>query len=137
MTYPNLITTDEAADEADRAELQAHRDGIGHLAEDPMHAGQPVHQDVDYANGEPRYRIQVTHAETPVWQCDSCRKLTVSPDPDRCAGCGKDADEVLLPLLYDLDAVCRSAWPVERGGSYDGACQIAHWDGCCCADVAR
>lgn len=115
-----------------RIEVQAHADGIGHLAQDPMHAGQLVHV-YDYSNGEQNYRLQVTHAETPVWQCSECRKLTVSPDPAQCAGCGKDADEVIGPLLYEQDAACRS-WSADYGGQYDGPCLIAGWDGCNCPE---
>lgn len=121
--------TDTALTDHDRAELQAHRDGIGHVAEDPMHAGQTVWRLPDLDDGEPRYRLQVSHGGIPMWQCDSCRKLTLGPNPDRCAGCGAD-DDSLSPLLYDQPAVCRS-WPDVN---YDGDCQIAHWDGCQCPD---
>ncbi len=117
----------------DRDELEAHRDGIGHLAEDPMHAGQPVWRLPDDLAGEPRYRIQVTHTDLPLWQCDHCRKLTLGNLPARCAGCGLDGDG-LSPLLYGRAAACRS-WGAEHGGGYDGDCQIVGWDGCICPEV--
>jgi hypothetical protein len=113
----------------DLTELQAHRDGIGHLAEDPMHAGQTVWRLPDLDDGEVRYRLQISHADAPLWQCDGCRKLTLGPDPDRCVGCGRD-DGALSPLLYEKAATCRS-W---AGSNYTGDCQIAHWDGCVCPD---
>lgn len=134
MTYPNLLTTDEKADLEDAEELQAHRDGIGHVAIDHLHAGQCVFPMYDQA-AEVRYRLQMSHAETPLWSCDACHKLTVSPDPQRCAGCGAD-DGHLEAALYDGWVVCKSRTEHE-GGGYDGPCLIAGWDGCDCPEETR
>lgn len=134
MTYPNLLTTDEKADLEDAEELQAHRDGIGHLAEDPMHAGQPVHAVYIYADDETKYWLQITHADMPLWNCMCCGKLSISQAgtarPERCAGCGEHPD-CLTPLIYEGPAACRS-WAERDGGGYDGPCLIAGSDGCEC-----
>jgi len=53
MTFPNIIATDETADLRDAEELRAWRDGVGRLAEDPMHAGQPVPVAYRFDDGEP------------------------------------------------------------------------------------
>jgi hypothetical protein len=92
-----------------RAEVQAHYDGIGHLAEDPMHAGQPVHEELNWADGEPHYWLQVTHQDMPLWTCAACQKvtLTVKGEPQKCAGCG--AVESCGPLLYQARVYCRSS----------------------------
>jgi hypothetical protein len=127
-----MTTTTPALDDEERAELQAHRDGIGHLAEDPMHAGQPVHEEIRYSDGEPVYRLQITHAFTPLWQCCECRKLTIGTvgyDPVACVGCG--LVEVLAPLLYPTVVECR------RVTGRAGPCLIAGSDGCECPAVGR
>jgi hypothetical protein len=136
MTYPNLLTTDEKADLEDREELQAYRDGLGQLAEDPMHAGQPVH--VVYGeDGEPAYWLQVTHQGHPLWSCQACSKLTVHlrpGTPDKCVSCG--AVDTLTPLLYETSAACLS-WSASYGGQYDGECLIAGTDGCDCPEAGQ
>lgn len=132
MTYPNLLTTDEKAELEDAEELQAHRDGIGHLAEDPMHAGQPVHEVYRHEDGESHWWLQVTHADQPLWSCMVCSKLTIAArdtTPDTCVGCGAVA--TLTPLLYEPTAKCRS-WTKSYGGQYDGPCLIAGSNGCEC-----
>lgn len=133
MTDMPTFTHDEVfgrtLDDQDRAELAAHRAGVGQLAKDPMHAGQPVWRLPDLDDGEARWRLQITHTDIPIWQCGLCRRLTLGTSPDRCAGCGVDGD-MLEPLLYDKPATCRS-WP---NVTYPGDCQIAHWDGCVCTD---
>lgn len=133
MTHPNLLTTDEKADLEDAEELQAHRDGVGHLAEDPMHAGQPVHMEIRYQDGEPIYRLQVTHAGVPLWQCDQCRKLTLTADPSACVGCGVNAIEAFGPLLYPAPVECRT---VASAGTtpYGELCLIAGSDYCDCGE---
>jgi hypothetical protein len=117
-----------------RAEVQAHRDGIGHLAEDPMHAGQPVHVEYRCSDGEPIYRLQVTHADQPLWQCVRCRKLTLG-NPGACVGCGLNAIEAFEPLLYPTLGECRT---VASAGAtpYEEPCLIAGSDGCDCPEAA-
>ncbi|MEU4558393.1 hypothetical protein AB0F72_08385 [Actinoplanes sp. NPDC023936] len=126
-------------DDDDRAELEAHRDGVGHLAEDPMHAGQPVHEIYSHADGESRYWLQVTHQGMPLWSCACCGKLTIGPPgsgaPERCAGCEYGTADDLGPMLYETQAACRS-WTASDGGQYGGACQIAGTDGCQCEEEA-
>lgn len=114
-----------------RAEIQAHRDGIGHVAEDPMHAGQPVHVSYGRNDDEPVYHLQITHQDMPMWQCDDCYKLTLGVqdggEPDACAGCG--AEGVFAAVMYATPVVCRSR--VMR----QGPCLIAGSDGCECPDA--
>jgi hypothetical protein len=123
-----------------RGEVQAHRDGIGHLAEDPIHAGQPVHVGYRYTDGEPIYRLQVTHADAPLWQCERCRKLTLGPAdgnlPNRCLGCDEGAEIDLSPLLYPTSVECREVASIGGGRYTDVPCLIAGSDGCEC-DEAR
>jgi hypothetical protein len=117
----------------DRAELQAFRDGAGQLAEDPMHAGQPVIETFDWHEGEPSYWLQITHAGVSLWSCQACMKVTIgAEEPDACVGCG--AADMLAPLLYDQRATCRS-WSKGHGGQYDGECLIAGSDGCECSGI--
>lgn len=120
-----------ALTDEDHAELQAHRDGIGHLAEDPMHTGQPVHMEIRYTDNEPIYRLQATHGMTPLWQCGRCRKLTIGTSPAACMGCGLNATEALAPLLYDEPVTCRSF------SGRAGPCLIAGFDGCECDEATR
>jgi hypothetical protein len=135
-TYPNLPTTDETAELEDAAELQAYRDGLGQLAEDPMHAGQPVHE-CSNAWDDAKYFLQVTHQDMPLWGCQVCAKHTLTTtrvEPEKCAGCGSvDSCE---PLLYPAAAACRS-WTKSYGGEYDGPCLIAGSDGCECGEQDR
>jgi hypothetical protein len=116
-----------------RAEVKAHRDLVGHLAEDLPHAGQPVHVEYRYTDGEPIYRLQVTHADHLLWQCNRCRKLTLGDEP-ACVGCGLNAIEAFEPLLYPQPVQCRT---VESAGvsPYDGPCLIAGSDGCDCKEA--
>jgi hypothetical protein len=133
------VTIDVFTDH-DREELQAHRDGIGHLAEDPMHAGQPVHEIYSHEDGESKWWLQVTHQGMPLWSCACCGKLTIGPPgwgaPEKCSGCVYGTKDDLAPLLYDVTAKCRS-WTASYGGQYDGECLIAGSDGCECPEVDR
>jgi hypothetical protein len=118
-----------------RSEVQAHRDGVGHLAEDPMHAGQPVHVAYRYDDGEPVFHLQRTHQDMPLWFCPADLALTIGAkdgsEPARCVKCGAGGD--LGPALYEEQAGCRS-WSASYGGQYDGPCLITGSDGCECDD---
>lgn len=121
-----------------REELQAHRDGIGHLAEDmPGSCPQPIHETRNETD-EPSYWRQVTHQGMPLWSCQVCSKLTLTTgaEPAKCAGCG--AVDTCGPLLYPESVVCRS-WLNNRRGQLapvDGPCLIAGSDGCECPEAA-
>ncbi len=121
----------------DAHELQAWRDGCGRLAEDAMHAGQPVHEIYSHDAGESKWWLQVTHGGQPLWSCACCAKLTISPAgqgaPEKCAGCEHGTADDLGPLLYPNPAACRS-WAEAYGGGYSGPCLIAGSDGCECED---
>lgn len=129
----DTFTPDELTD-AERADACRH--GSRHVVEDPMHAGQPIHVEYRYLDGEPVYRLQITHRDMLLWYCESCQKVTVG-EPDRCAGCGIDGDHHigLSPLLYPTAVRCRSSGP-EFGGPYEGACLLAGSDGCECLEVS-
>lgn len=115
-----------------RAEVQAHRDGLFHVALDPMHAGQVVEEHYDSRTGEPIYHLQVTCQGVTVWGCAECQKLTISATwPQRCWGCGADGNTNCGQETYETPATCRS-WSTDRGGQYDGPCLIAGSDGCDC-----
>lgn len=107
------------------AELQDYRDGLGQLAYDPPAPGRPV-EIVYRPEDEATYHQQATAAGPSVWCCACCTKLTVGESPERCAGCGVDADGCLGAVLTEA-LVCRS-W----GTSYDGPCLLAGSHGCEC-----
>lgn len=134
-----MTATAISLDDHDRAELDAHRAGIGHLAEDPMHAGQPVHPIYSHADGEDHYWLQITHNGLPLWSCACCAKITLgSADggtPARCLGCEHGTADDLGPVLYPIRAACRS-WAASYSGQYDGPCLIPGVDGCDCTEVS-
>lgn len=121
-----------------RAEVKAHRDGLFHVALDPMHAGQVVEEHYNPSTGVNVYYLRVTCQGVPVWGCAECQKLTISDEewPARCSGCGADGETNMGQETYEKPATCRS-WNADRGGQYDGPCLIAGWDGCDCPEVAR
>lgn len=120
-------------DDEERAELQAWRNGHGQLAQDPMHAGQLIHQ-ASNPWDEAQYYLQITHAGLPLWHCAVCSKVTLSSAdgaPESCVGC--NSVDTLGPMLYPRTVACRS-WRDGDGGQYDGPCLIAGSDGCQCID---
>lgn len=124
-----------------RDELQAYRDGRNQLTVDPMHAGQPIVEIYEYAEGESSWWLQETHQDLPIFSCMVCCQVTLGRvsggkvvRPNGCTKCGTDHTDDLTPHLYEQKAACRS-WSANYGGQYEGACLIAGSDGCECPEA--
>lgn len=82
----------------ERHELEAYRDGLGQLAEDPPGLDSP--RFAASAGPDSAIHLQVTHRGVPVWVCANlCGRVTVTAaPPGSCGGCG--GQDSLSEALY-------------------------------------
>lgn len=122
-TTPADISVHELAEL--NGELDAFREGMGQLAYDKPHKGQPLHTEYDWHSDEPRDYLQFTYRTEPAWSCMVCLKVNLGVETTVCAGCG---NEDLTPMLHG-PVFCRAL-----GDGYDAPCLVLGHDGCQCPD---